>query len=155
MLENETELAAVNTKDISTTMSINSFADMIVDDVRTCGYYATFSTEGMKGSKRLFSATNSAELLREYMETPITVADIVFSPTVITNETGETDTVLGTYIIDKDGNSYVSSSNGVARSAMQILSQFGMPDTWDEDLSVVCRESNTAKGRRFKFLDIV
>lgn len=130
------------------------FMERIIQHVREEGFYCTFDTSGMKGQKQLYKATNASKLLRDFMETPLEVTDFVFSPTTVTTEAGETEQVMGVYLIDKQGTAYVSSSNGVIRSAMQIIAMFGEPSGWDEPLTVVCRETNTAKGRRFKFLDV-
>lgn len=126
----------------------------IVSDVRDLGFYTTFDTDSMSGRKRLYKATNASVLLRDYMETPIEVEHIAFAPTSVTDDDGEAKTVMGVFIIDVDGNSYVSSSSGVIKSAAQIIEQLGKPDTWDEPVKVVCKETNTAKGRRYKFLDV-
>lgn len=149
------ELATIETTDtLATGNNVNAFADGIMRKVSEQGYFATFDTEAMSGRKKLYKATNAASLLRDFMNTPIQAVGFVFSPTTVTTETGETDTVVGGYIIDKDGNAYVSSSGGVCKSILQIISQFGDPETWDEPLTVVCKETNTAKGRRYKFLDV-
>ena len=130
------------------------FMERIIQHVREEGFFCTFDTSKLSGQKKLYKATNASKLLRDFMETPLPVADFVFSPTTVTTEAGETEQVMGVYLVDNQGNAYVSSSNGVIRSAMQILSMFGQPSTWDEPLTVVCRETNTAKGRRIKFLDV-
>lgn len=133
----------------------STFADRIMQEVSEAGFFATFDTSKVEGQKKLYKATNASKLLREYMETPLAVVDFVFSPTTVTTEQGETEQVMGVYLMDKDGTAYVSSSNGVIRSALQIIAMFGNPAEWEEPLEVVCRESNTAKGRRYKYLDLV
>lgn len=131
------------------------FAERIIQHVREEGFYCTFDTSNIKGQKQLYKATNASKLLRDFMETPLEVTDFVFSPTTVTTEAGETEQVMGVYLVDKGGNAYVSSSNGVIRSAMNIISMFGDPASWDEPLTIVCCETNTAKGRRFKYLDVM
>ena len=132
----------------------NGFFNKIIQDVNENGFYSTFDVSTTKGAKKLYKATNASELLREYMQTPIEVADIAFAPTEVTDEEGFSKTTIGVFIIATDGTAYMSSSNGVIKSAMKILAQFGLPDTWDEPLTVICKETNTAKGRRYKFLDV-
>lgn len=132
-----------------------TFADRIINQVREAGFYATFDTSERTGQVKLYKATNASRLLREYMETPLAIVDFVFTPTAVTTETGETEQVMGVYLIGDNGATYVSSSNGVIRSSIQIISMLGEPATWGEPLMVVCRESNTAKGRRYKYLDLV
>lgn len=132
-----------------------TFSERIVQHVREEGFFSTFPTDSLEGQKLLYKATNASKLLRDFMETPLAVTAFVFSPTTVTTEAGDVEQVMGVYLIDSAGTAYVSSSNGVIRSAMNIMSMFGNPEGWSEPLTVVCRETNTAKGRRFKFLDVM
>ena len=131
-----------------------TFADRIINHVREAGFYATFDTSERSGQVKLYKATNASKLLREYMETPLAIVDFVFTPTAVTTEAGETEQVMGVYLVGADGTTYVSSSNGVIRSAIQIISMLGEPALWNEPLKVVCCESTTTKGRRYKYLDL-
>lgn len=132
-----------------------SFSERIVHHVREEGFFSTFPTDNLEGQKLLYKATNASKLLRDFMETPLAITAFVFSPTTVTTEVGDVEQVMGVYLVDSAGTAYVSSSNGVIRSAMNIMSMFGDPEGWSEPLTVVCRETNTAKGRRFKFLDVL
>ena len=148
----DTELATTTTNDHA--LSVNGFADGITQAVSDYGYFATFSTEDMAGRKKLFGATQSAELLRNYMNTPLDVTDIVFAPTSITDDEGFSSTVMGVYLIDAEGRSFVSSSQGVCKSAATVLAQLGKPEDWGGPLTMMCVETNTAKGRRYKSLKL-
>ena len=132
----------------------NGFAQKIVQEVNEQGFYTTLDIATLEGKKKLYSATNASVLLRDYMETPLPITAITFSPSEISDEDGNPFTTLGVFLTDKDGQTYSSTSTGVLKSAMRILAQFGEPDTWGEPLNVVCKETNTAKGRRYKFLDV-
>ena len=132
-----------------------TFSERIVQHVREEGFFSTFPTDNLEGQKMLYKATNASKLLRDFMETPLAITAFVFSPTTVTTEVGDVEQVMGVYLIDSAGTAYVSSSNGVIRSAMNIMSMFGDPQGWSEPLTVVCRETNTAKGRRYKFLDVL
>jgi hypothetical protein len=132
-----------------------TFSERIVQRVREEGFFTTFPTDNLEGQKLLYKATNASKLLRDFMETPLAITAFVFSPTTVTTEVGDVEQVMGVYLIDSAGTAYVSSSSGVIRSSMNIMSMFGDPQGWSEPLTVVCRETNTAKGRRFKFLDVL
>ena len=132
-----------------------TFSERIVQRVREEGFFSTFPTDNLEGQKLLYKATNASKLLRDFMETPLGITAFVFSPTTVTTEIGDVEQVMGVYLVDSAGTAYVSSSNGVIRSAMNIMSMFGDPEGWPEPLTVVCRETTTAKGRRFKFLDVL
>lgn len=132
----------------------NGFAQKIVEQVNDYGFYTTLDVTSMEGKKKLYSATNASVLLRDYMETPLPITAITFSPSEISDEDGNPITTLGVYLTDENGQTYSSTSTGVLKSAMRILAQFGEPDTWGGALTVVCKETNTSKGRRYKFLDV-
>lgn len=135
---------------------VNGFADGITEQVNEQGFFATFSTADMAGRRKLYNATQNAKLLRDFMGTPITISDVVFAPSTVTDEEGFSQTVAGVYLIGTDGTAYLSTSQGVCKSAMTLLSQLGMPDTWgDEPVTVICQETNTARGRRYKSLALV
>lgn len=134
---------------------VMTFSERIIQHVREEGFFSTFPTDNLEGQKLLYKATNASKLLRDFMETPLAITAFVFSPTAVTTEAGDVEQVMGVYLIDSAGTAYVSSSNGVIRSAMNIMSMFGDPKGWSEPLTVVCRETNTAKGRRFKYLDVL
>lgn len=145
---------AITTTDTGVTNSITGFADGIAREVSESGYYATFDTSDMDGRRKLFNATQGAKLLREFMDTPLAVTDIVFSPTTVTDDEGFSNTVMGVYLIDENGTAYASSSQGVCKSAATILAQLGTPADWGGPLMVVCQETYTAKGRRYKSLKL-
>lgn len=132
-----------------------TFSERIVQHVREEGFFSTFPTDNLEGQKLLYKSTNASKLLRDFMETPLAITAFVFSPTTVTTEVGDVEQVMGVYLIDSAGTAYVSSSSGVIRSAVNIMSMFGDPEGWPEPLTVVCRETSTAKGRRFKFLDVL
>lgn len=148
-----TEETAITTTTTSAP-TVTGFADAITAHVSEEGYFATFSTEDMAGRRKLFSATQSAKLLRDYMNTPLDVVDVVFAPTTITDEEGFAQNVMGVYLIDSEGTSYVSSSQGVCKTAAAMLAQLGAPAEWGGPLTVMCTETNTARGRRYKSLTL-
>jgi hypothetical protein len=150
----ETNEIAVFPADNGIANSCEGFAQGILRKVNEEGYYSTFDVSTTAGRKALYRATNASSLLRDFMETPLELKDITFAPCEISNDDGDTVAMLGVYLTDTDGNTYSSTSTGVLKSAMRIISQLGEPSTWDEPLSVVCKETNTAKGRRYKFLDV-
>lgn len=132
----------------------NGFAQKIVQEVNEQGFYTTLDITSIEGKKALYSATNASQLLRDFMETPLEITNITFAPSEISDEDGNPITTLGAFLTDEKGNTYSSTSTGVLKSAMRILAQFGEPSEWDEPLTVVCKETNTSKGRRYKFLDV-
>ena len=133
-------------------IAADGFFNNIATRVNEQGFYASFDVSNQDGRVALYNATNSCVLLRDYMNQEIEVAEIVFASTDITDEAGELQTVMGVYLIDTAGKSYVSSSTGVIKSTARMLSMLGEPSEWEAPITVVCKETNTAKGRRYKFL---
>ena len=135
-------------------IAADGFFNNIARRVNEEGFYASFDVANQEGRRALYNATNSCVLLRDYMNEEIEVAEIVFASTDITDEAGELQTVMGVYLIDTNGQSYVSSSTGVIKSTARMLSMLGEPKEWEAPIVVVCKETNTAKGRRYKFLEL-
>lgn len=148
-----TEETAIATAD-AMPLNLNGVLNAIVSKVATEGVYTTFAIESRDDQKRLFNSRQDCKLLRDFAQTPLKIVDMVFAPSTITDEAGNEKTMLGVYLLDQEGNSYLSTSNGVVKSAVDIITAFGEPSTWNEPLTVVCKETNTAKGRRFKFLAV-
>lgn len=147
------------TQEITTTNTnagIMSFTDTLLVDVTEQGYWSSFAVETMADKKKLYAARNDNELLRDHMGEVIEVADFVIDSQTISDPDVGARQVPCLHIIAKDGTCYQSSSSGVVKSACDIISSFGLPNTWGEDtISVACKETNTTKGFRYKYLTVV
>lgn len=132
-----------------------SFADNIMLDVKEQGYYATFSVEDMADKKKLFAARNANELLREHMGDEIEVENFVIDTQTINDADTGAKTIPCVHIISTDGKVYQSGSTGVIKSVFDIISSFGLPETWDESITVKCIETHTANGFRYKQLEVL
>lgn len=149
------ELAPSEPKTEITVKSDVSFADNIMLDVKEQGYYATFAVESMADKKKLFAARNANELLREHMGEDIDVENFVIDTQQINDAETGAKTIPCVHILGADGKVYQSGSTGVIKSVFDIISSFGLPDTWDEVITVRCVETNTAQGYRYKQLEVV
>lgn len=146
----ETQETALATTDGATL----SFTDSILVEAKEAGYFSTFKVETMEDKKRLYSARNSNELLRDHMGEVINAVDFVIDSQTINDTEYGAKIVPCLHIIDKDGVAYQSASSGVVKTACDILSTFGMPDTWGGALPIVCKETTTNNGFRYKYLDV-
>lgn len=151
--ENPTEETAI--APINATGTIVSFSDTLMQDVTEQGYWASFPVETMEDKKVLYSARNDNELLKDHMGEVLPLVGIVIDTQVINDPTVGAKTVPCVHLITEGGTVYQSASGGVVRSACEIISSFGMPETWGEALEVACKETTTAKGYRFKYLAVV
>lgn len=135
---------------------ITSFADNLMVDVTEQGYWASFKVETMDDKKVLFAARNDNAMLKDHMGEVIDLVGVVIDTKTINDAQVGAKTVPCVHLIDASGKVYQSASTGVVNSACDIMSTFGMPDTWgDEPLQVVCKETTTNSGNRFKYLGLV
>lgn len=139
----------------NTTGAIQSFADVLMQDVTEQGYYATFAVETMDDKKVLYAARNDNELLRDHMGEVIEVVQFVIDTQKISDPEVGAKTVPCVHIIAEDGTCYQSASTGVVDSVCKIISTFGMPDTWGAPLRVACKETTTNNGFRYKYLQVL
>lgn len=135
-------------------VGITTFADTLMQDVTEQGYWASFPVETMDDKKKLFAARNDNELLRDHMGEVIDLVNIVIDTQVINDVNFGPRSVACVHLIAEDGTIYQSTSTGVVNKACDLISNFGMPDTWNGPLSVVCKETTTAKGYRYKYLGL-
>lgn len=158
-MANEEIIAAEETEETalaqSRPMQITTFADNLMQDVTEQGYWASFPVESMDDKKRLFAARNDNELLRDHMGEVIKLVDIVLDTQVINDVQFGARSVGCVHLIADDGTVYQSTSTGVVNKACDIISNFGMPDTWGGPLEVECKETTTQRGYRYKYLAVV
>lgn len=155
MEEFENETMEIQKAETGTNAGIVSFKDTLMTDVLEQGYYSTFAVETMEDKKNLYRARNDNELLKDLGSEPIDLVGFVLDTTQIVDEQFGAKTVPCVHLIDASGRVYQSCSSGVVTSACDLISSFGEPDTWDGPLQVVCKETNTNRGYRYKYLAVV
>lgn len=135
---------------------IVSFTDNLMTDVSEQGYWASFPVVTMEDKKMLYTARHDNELLKDHMGEEIELAGIVLDTQVINDAMVGAKTVPCVHLIARDGKVYQSASRGVVTTACDIISDFGNPDTWgDEVVKVVCKETTTNAGNRYKYLAVL
>lgn len=100
----------------------------------------------------LYNATqNPSHKLSEFINQRITFTNVFMEQVEIQDEeSGEIRKGVRTILFTPEGEGITATSNGVARSMYGIFSIFGTPDTWEDGVSVIVRQTETAKGRTFK-----
>ena len=154
-METTNEIMLSETNEIAPTQSMTSFADVLMQEVTEQGYFATFKVETMADKKKLFHARNDNTMLRDAEGEQIQCIGFVLDTVRINDPEAGMKTVPAAHIIAEDGAVYQSAATGVVKSVCDIISNFGMPDTWDEPLVVVLKETTTRNGFRYKYLDVV
>ena len=149
-----TEEITIANQELAPAGETKSFMDQILIEAKEAGYFATFAVETMEDKKALYQARNNNELLRNHMGEVINAVHFVIDSQKVNDAEFGVKIVPCLHIIDEDGKVYQSSSTGVVDSACKLLSTFGLPDTWGEPLAVVCKETITASGFRYKYLEL-
>ena len=148
MYEEETAIATTNDQN-----AVMTFSDALMQDVCEQGYWASFDVQTMEDKKVLFSAREDNLLLKDFMGVVIPLVGVVIDTVEVNGENG-LRAVPCVHLIAEDGKVYQSARNGVLKTTCKLISSFGNPSTWTEPLDVVCKETTTAKGFRYKFLSL-
>ena len=148
-VQEETAIAEAETAD-----TVGGFATDIMTKVATEGHYASFDTTTDEGKIDVFNAMNDAEMLT--VGEVVTVKDLVIAPAQVRDqETGELKTLAAVTIITPEGDMYRSTSQGVVKTAINLLSTFGKDGIMTRTVDVVAKEIDLPGGRRYKKLSIV
>ena len=152
---NATETTAIATANTQTGMAV-SFMSNLMADVAEQGYWASFEVNTMEEKKVLYAARHDNLMLKDHMGEIIELAGIVLDTQTINDPTVGAKIVPCVHLIATDGKVYQSASGGVVNSACDIISDFGLPETWgDEPVSVACKEITTNSGNRYKYLTVL
>lgn len=111
----------------------------------------TLDASTVEGKLTTANALNSAVSLNDYVETPLQIVDLIQTAGIRkARDKNQIDTpCTNTYLIGADGQAYFSQSEGVARSARNILAIF--PDlNKPEGLKMVCSEMQLPNGNSIK-----
>lgn len=146
MVSEETAIAEPST--------IGGFATEIMTKAGMEGFYATFDTSTDEGKMDVFNAVNDSEPLP--VGETIEVENFVIAPAEVRDqETGELKTLPAVTLITPMGEMYRSTSAGVVKTAINLLSTFGHNGKLERLLKVTCKEIDLPGGRRYKKLSIV
>lgn len=129
--------------------------------VNAGGVWSTFLPESDVEKAQLFRALESSdEKISDYINKDITIANVVFSSVEVTSvneadidpETGEVKMVQRpkTVIIDDKGKTYSSVASGIFNSMKNLLSVFGLPDTWKKPMTITVRLVKTKRGQTYR-----
>ena len=117
----------------------------------------TLSADTPEGKIKTANALNSSVSLSDYMETPLQITDVIQTPGIRkARQAGQVDMPCSnTYLLDANGVSYFSQSDGVSRSIRNLLAVF--PDFNKENggLTLVCTEMELPNGNSLKQLKAV
>lgn len=112
------------------------------------GYICTVDRTTREGTIKVANALSDAASLAEIGDTHFKLVDVITTPGVRTR-TGEVCT--NTYLIDGDGNIYMTQSDGLKRSAQQIVGLFN-GDFGEDGIEVAVIEKKLNNGNTLKTL---
>ena len=102
---------------------------------------------------QLLESDTVAKPLNDCVGNKITIADVIINPYDKVNEdTGEMEYGVLTYMIDTNGEAYVTSSKSVYYTLQNVFKVFGLPH-WEEDEAVTVQVVKK-KGLQFNYTDI-
>lgn len=106
-----------------------------------------------KAKKTLFNATSNPAKISSMIGKTIDLLHFyVEIIQVVSEQTGEIVNVPRVVLIDKSGNGYQGVSIGLYNALKRIVSMFGMPETWNEPLTVEVQQIEVKNGRTFNLL---
>lgn len=112
------------------------------------GYICTVDRTTREGTIKIANALSDAASLAEIGDKHFNLVDVITTPGVRTR-TGEVCT--NTYLIDSDGNIYMTQSDGLKRSAQQIVGLFNS-DFGEDGIEVAVIEKKLNNGNTLKTL---
>lgn len=112
------------------------------------GYICTVDRTTREGTIKIANALSDAASLVEIGDKHFNLVDVITTPGVRTR-TGEVCT--NTYLIDSEGNIYMTQSDGLKRSAQQIVGLFNS-DFGEDGIEVAVIEKKLNNGNTLKTL---
>jgi len=118
--------------------------------------YSTIKPTDAAEAARLYGAVSSAKPLKDMVNVPIAVADILVQNGTAVTDGGEVEDRLIVTLIDENGNAFGSNSPTVATDLQNLIRIMGEPGTgfWGQSLTVVPKLVASGNGRSFLSLSL-
>ena len=146
-------------KELAKTMNAMATITDSVEFVIPTGFINTFDLSSNAGKMNVVNATNNSVPLKDYMDTEIHVVDCITMPGVRKGRNGMPDSECkNVYLIDENGVSYFSQSDGVSRAVQMFAAMwpdFGKQTTDEGYLAVKCIAQKLPNGNTLKTLVFV
>lgn len=115
------------------------------------GFVSSMKVESKRDKIILAKALNAAKSLRECGEEPFEIIALIQQKGIRAQSGTE---CVNTYLVKRDGTAFFSQSDGIKRSAQEIMGIF-TPDEIAEGLMVFVRSIPLDGGRNLKVLDFI
>ena len=115
--------------------------------------FCTMQAVDKKAKATLFNATGNPEKVTSMIGKTIDLLHFYVEVIqVVSEQTGELCNVPRVVLIDKSGKGYQAVSIGMYNAIKRIVSMYGLPETWDEPLTVEVQQIETKNGRTFNLI---
>lgn len=136
--------------------AITAADETAIDFAPVQGFINTCDLSTLNGKMRSANAINSAVSLNDHVGEVLCIVDVITMPGARKGRNGQPDTPCqNTYLIDIDGTTYFSQSDGVKRSINTTLSIFKTCDAGKGYLPLACKSDVLPNGNTIKTLVIV
>lgn len=115
------------------------------------GFVSSMKVESKRDKIILAKALNAAKSLRECGEEPFEIIALIQQKGLRAQSGTE---CVNTYLVKRDGTAFFSQSDGIKRSAQEIMGIF-TPDEIAEGIMVFVRSIPLDGGRNLKVLDFI
>lgn len=119
-------------------------------------FFSSITPETREEKIKFLQLIDSDEIARpmgDYVNQEIIISDVIFNPYDKVNEdTGEIEYGILSYIIDPEGNAFVTSSKSVYHTLKKMFVVFGEPHYNEEEQVKV--QIVKKKGQQFQYTDI-
>ena len=128
----------------------------VVENNNQSGFINTFDLDSNEEKMKVINAVNASVPLKDYMDKELHIMDCITMPGVRKGRNGMPDApCTNTYLIDVDGVSYFSQSDGVARAVLMFAAMwpdFGKNSTDVGCLALKCVAQELPNGNTLKTL---
>ena len=123
----------------------------------TTSMLCTVKGDDHKTKIKVYNAiTDPTKKMDDMVNVPFKLKDVIAHPVdLVSEKTGEVETMLRTILIDDKGNSYAGVSAGVVSALQRVFAIFGQPNTWAEPINVKLVKRDTRNGNKVTTLIIV
>ena len=115
--------------------------------------FCTMQAVDKKAKATLFNATGNPEKISSMIGKTLDLLHFYVEVIqVVSEQTGELCNVPRVVLIDKSGKGYQAVSIGMYNAIKRIVSMYGLPETWEEPLTVEVQQIETKNGRTFNLI---
>ena len=118
--------------------------------------HSTITADSLDAKRKIVNALGSSDTLKDMTETPLKVVGIIVTEGMRkARQSGEHDTPCqNTYLVTADGKSYMTQSDGIARSANMICAMY-TSDELAQGVDMMVRSRELPNGNTIKSLEIL